>query len=80
MTGTSGPQGSPGPMPAATPCSVPKQQEPYTEYVPEKHPGTSSRHLSPAGPAMDQDLVAMPPPPTPDGRSKGARVPSTTRN
>ena len=63
MTGTSGPQESAGPLPTATPSSVPQQQEPYTEYVPGKHPGTTSRHPSLAGAALDQDRVAMPPPP-----------------
>ena len=62
MTGTSGPQESAGPLPAATPCSVPQQQEPPTEYVPGGHPGTTSQHPSPAGAALDQDRVAMPPP------------------
>ena len=61
MMGTAGPQESPGPLPAATPCSVPQQQEPSTEYVPGGHPGTTSRHPSPAGAALDQDRVAMPP-------------------
>ena len=63
MTGTSGPQESPGPLPAATPCSVPQQQEPSTEYVPGGHPGTVSRHPSLAGATLDHDRVVMPPPP-----------------
>ena len=62
MTGNSGPQESPGPLPAATPCSVPQQQEPSTEYVPGGHPGTISRHPSPADATLDQDRVAMPRP------------------
>ena len=62
MMGTSGPQESAGPLPAATPCLVPQQQEPSTEYVPGEHPGTTSRHPFPAGAALDQDRVAMPPP------------------
>ena len=40
MTGTSGPQESAGPLPAAATCSVPQQQEPSAEYVPGGHPGT----------------------------------------
>ena len=40
-TGTSGPQESAGPLPAATTCSVPQQQEPSAEYVPWGHPGTT---------------------------------------
>ena len=62
MTGTRGPQESAGLPPAATPCSVPQQQEPSTEYVPGGHPGTTSRHPSPASAALDQDRGAMPPP------------------
>ena len=62
MTGASGPQESPGPLPAATPCSVPQQREPSTEYLPWGHPGTISRHPSPAGAMLDQDRMAMPPP------------------
>ena len=62
MTGTSGPQESPGQLPAATPCAVPQQQEPSTDYVPGGHPGTTSRHPSPVGAALDQDRVAIPPP------------------
>ena len=79
MTGTSGPQEPAGPLPAATTCSVPQQQEPSTEYVPGGHPGTTSRHPSPTSAALDQDRVTMPPH-HPGRRSKGARVPSTTRN
>ena len=79
MTRTSGPHESTGPLPAATPCSVPEQQEPSTEYVPGGHPGTTSRHPFLAGAVLDKDRVAMPPP-SPDRRSKRARVPSTTRN
>ena len=63
VTGTSGPQASPGPLLAVTPCLVPQQQEPSTEYVPGGHPDTTSRHPSPAGAKLDQDRVAMPPPP-----------------
>ena len=63
MMGTSGPKESAGPLPAATPCSVPQQQEPSTEYVPGGHPGTTSRHPFLAGAALYQDRVAMPPPP-----------------
>ena len=62
MTGTSGPQESAGPTPTATPCSVPQQEEPSTEYVPGGHPGTTSQHPSPATASLDQDWVAMPPP------------------
>ena len=72
MTGTCGPQESAGPLPAATPCSVPQQQEPSTKYVPEKHPGTISRHPSPAGATLDQDWVAMPPPPSRPPQQRGA--------
>ena len=71
MTGTSRPQESPGPLPAATPCSVPQQQEPSTEYVPGGHPGTTSRHPSLAGAALDQDRVAMPPPPPLSAAARG---------
>ena len=63
MTGTAGPQESDGLLPTATTCSVPQQQEPSTEYVPERHPGTTSRHHSPTSAALDQDRVTMPPPP-----------------
>ena len=42
MTGTSGPQESANPLPAATTCSVPHQQEPSTEYV----PGVPWHHLT----------------------------------
>ena len=72
MTGTSGPQESPGPLPAATPCSMPQQQEPSTDYVPGEHSGTTSRHPSPAGAALDQDRVAMPPPPPQPPQHRGA--------
>ena len=72
MTGTSGPQESPGPLPAATPCSAPDQQEPSTEYAPGGHPGTISRHPSPAGAALDQDRMAIPPPPPRPPQQGGA--------
>ena len=72
MTGTSGPQESAGPLPGATPCSVPQQQEPPTEYVPGGHPGTTSRHPSPAGAALDRDRVAMPLPTPPPPQQRGA--------
>ena len=66
MTGTSGSQESAGPLPAATTCSVPQQQEPSTDYVPGGHPGTTSRHPSTTSAALDQDRVTMlPPPPRP---------------
>ena len=71
MTRTSGPQKSAGPPPAATPCWVPQQQEPSTEYVPGGHPGTTSRHPSPASAALDQDRVAMPPPPPRTTQQRG---------
>ena len=64
MTGTSGPQESAGPLPAATTCSMPQQQEPSAEYVPWGHPGTTSRHPSPTSAALDKDRVAMPPRPS----------------
>ena len=58
MTGTSSPQEPAGPLPTATPCSMPRQREPPT--------GATSRHPSPADAALDQDRVAMPlPPPRP---------------
>ena len=79
MTGTSSPQEPAGPLPTATPCSMPRQREPRTEYVPGGQPGATSRHPSPADPALDQDRVAMPPPPA-DRHSNGAQVPSTKRN
>ena len=63
MTGTSSPQEPAGPPPTATPCSMPRQREPPTECVPGGHPGATSRHPSPADAALDQDRVAMPPPP-----------------
>ena len=72
MTGTSGPQESPGPLPATTPCSVPQQQEPSTEYVPGEHPGIISGHPSPAGATLDQDRVAIPPPPPRPPQQRGA--------
>ena len=59
--------------------TVPQQQQPSTEYVPGGHPGTTSRHPSLTSAALDQDRVTMPPQP-PGRRSKGARVPLTTRN
>ena len=62
MTGTSGPQESAGPLPAAKTCSVPQQQQPSTEYVPEGHPGTTSRHPSLTSAALDKDRVSMPAP------------------
>ena len=66
MTETSGPQESADPLPAAKTCSVPQQQEPSTEYTPGGHPRTTSRHPSPTGATLDQDLVTMPhPPPRP---------------
>ena len=72
MTRTSGPQESPGPLPAAMACSVPQQQDPSTNYVPGGPPGTNSRHPSPAGAALDQDRKAMPPPPPRLPQQKGA--------
>ena len=79
MTGTSGPQESAGPLPAATPCSVPQQQEPST--------GTclgdtlAPPHGTPPRLAQRWTRTGWPcPPRPPDRRSKGARVPSTTRN
>ena len=71
MTGTSGPQESAGPLPAATTCSVPQQQEPSTEYVPWGHPSTTSPHPSPTSAALDQDRVTMPPPTPPAAAAKG---------
>ena len=62
MTGASGPQESAGPLPAATTCLLPQQQEPSTEYLPGGHPGTTSRHPSLTSAAQDQDRVTMPPP------------------
>ena len=72
MRGTYGPQESPGPLPAATPCSVPQQQEPSTEYAPGGHPGTISGHPSLAGATLDQDRMAMPPPPPRPPQQGGA--------
>ena len=63
LMGTPVPQEPAGPLPTTTPCSVPRQQEPSTEYVPGGHPGKTSRQFSPADAALDQDRVAMPPPP-----------------
>ena len=73
MTGTASPQESDGLLPTATTRSVPQQQEPSTEYVPEGHPGTTSRYSSPTSAALDQDRVTMPPPPPrlPQQRSTG---------
>ena len=71
MTGTSGPQESAGPLPAATTCSVLQQQEPSTEYVPGGHPGTTSPHPSPTSAALDQDRVTMPHPDPPATAAKG---------
>ena len=63
MTGTSSHQEPAGPLPTATPCSMPRQLEPPTEYVPGGQPGATSWHPSPADAALDQDRVAMPPSP-----------------
>ena len=73
MIGTSAPQVSAGLLPTATTCSVPQQQEPSTEYVPGRHPGTTSRHPSPTSAALDQDRVTMPrlPPRPPQQRGTG---------
>ena len=71
MTGTSGPQESAGPLPVATTCSVPQQQEPFTEYVPGGHPGTTSWHPSPSSAALEQDRVTMPPPPPRPPQQRG---------
>ena len=72
MTGTSGPHESAGPLPAATPWSMPQQQEPPTDHVPGGHPGTTSQHPSPAGAALDQDRLAMPPAPPRPPEQRGA--------
>ena len=40
--------------------------------MPEKHPGTISRHPSPAGATLDQNRVAMPPPPPRPPQQRGA--------
>ena len=71
MTGTSGPQESAGPLPAATTCLVPHKQEPSTEYVPGGHPGTTSWHPFLTSAALDQDRVTMPPPPPLAAAAKG---------
>ena len=71
MTGTSGPQESAGPVPAATTCSVPQQQGPSTEYVYGGYPGTTSRHPSPTSAGLDQDWVTMPPPPPRPPQQRG---------
>ena len=71
MTGTSGPQESAAPLPAATTCSVHQQQESSTEYVPGGHPGTTSRHPSPTSAALHQDWVTMPPPPPRPPQQRG---------
>ena len=71
MTGTSSPQEPAGPLPTATPCSMPRQREPPTEYVPGGRPGATSRHPSPADAALDQDRVAMPPPAPPTTTATG---------
>ena len=71
MTGTSSPQEPAGPLPTATPCSMPRQREPPTEYVPGGHPGATSRHPSPADAALDQDRVVMPPPPPRPPQQRG---------
>ena len=63
MTGTSSPQEPAGPLPTATPCSMPRQREPPTEYLPGGQPGATSGQPSPADAALDQERVAMPPPP-----------------
>ena len=62
MTETSGPQESDDPLPAASTCSMPQQQEPSTGYVPGGHPGTTPGHPSPTGATPDQDRETMPPP------------------
>ena len=71
MTGTSSPQEPAGPLPTATPCSMPLQREPPTEYVPGGQPGATSRHPSPADAALDQDRVAMPSPPPRPPQQRG---------
>ena len=71
MTGTSSPQEPAGPLRTATPCSMPRQREPPTEYVPWGHPGATSRHPSLADAALDQDRVAMPPPPPRPPQQRG---------
>ena len=71
MTGTSGPQESASPLPAATTCLVPQQQEPFKEYVPGVHPGTTSQHPSPTSASLDQDRVILPPPPPRPPQQRG---------
>ena len=71
MTGTCSPQEPADPLPTATPCSMPQQREPRTEYVPGGQPGATSRHPSPADAALDQDRVAMPPPPRRPPQQRG---------
>ena len=71
MTGTSSPQEPAGSLPTATPCSMPRQREPPTEYVPGGQPGATSWHPSPADAALDQDRVAMPPPPPRPPQQRG---------
>ena len=71
MTGISGPQESAGPLPAATTCSVPQQQEPSTEYAPGGHPGTTSRHPSLTSAALDRDRVTVPPQPPRSPQQRG---------
>ena len=63
MTETSGPQEFADPLPAASTCFVPQQREPFTEYAPGGHPGTTSRHPSPTSATLDRDRATMPPPP-----------------
>ena len=70
-TGTSSPQEPAGPLPTATPCSMPRQRELPTEYVPGGQPGATSRHPSPADAALDEDRVAMPPPPPRPPQQRG---------
>ena len=79
MTETSDPQESDDPLPATATCSMPEQREPCTGYVPGGHPGTTAGHPSLTRATPDQDWETMLPP-SPGDRSRGARVPSTTRN
>ena len=69
MTETSDPQESDDPLPAAVTCSMLQQREPFTEYVPGGHPGTTPGHPSLTGATPDQDRETMPPqPPRPPQR------------
>ena len=73
MTGTSGPQESADPLPAAAACSMPQQREPFTGNMPGRNPGTAPVPPSPTGTTPDKAQKTMPPPPPPTTATKEHR-------